>query len=229
MSGLSVTRCADEHTLRIPMLWMGAGIKAGSTLDFPGTQVDHAPTILGLAGIGTPNYMDGVSIVPLLVRKDTAEAQGQRLPGSVEEHLRRTAAPPKRIASYHTYYNQGPWFTGCDPGDPVAGSWCKRKAVAPYDRHRLDDWSNTWQGLFWSKGGQRCARAGPLACHSLSDLVGRHRYKYGEFDPYGKQSNFSRPYMRVLFDLNTGAPRGQRFALLAGGPDAWIARQTPSS
>ena len=128
------------------MLWMGPGIKAGSTLDFPGTQVDHAPTILGLAGIDTPNYMDGVSIVPLLVRRDTAEAQGQRLPGSVEEHLRRTAAPPKRVASYHTYYNQGPWFTGCDPGDPVAGSWCERKAVAPYDRHRLDDWSNTCRG-----------------------------------------------------------------------------------
>ena len=33
--------------------------------------------------------------------------------------LRRTTAPPKRIASYHTYYNQGPWFTGCDPGDPA--------------------------------------------------------------------------------------------------------------
>ena len=154
------------------MLWMGPGMKAGSTLDFPGTQVDHAPTILGLAGIDTPSYMDGVSIVPLLVRKDTAEAQGQRLPGSVEEHLRRTAAPPKRIASYHTYYNQGPWFTGCDPGDPVAGSWCERKAVAPYDRHRLDDWSNTWQGLFWSEGGQRSALAnssGSLASGPLPD------------------------------------------------------------
>ena len=37
-----------EHSLRIPMLFMGPGIAAGSSIDFLGTQVDLAPTILSM-------------------------------------------------------------------------------------------------------------------------------------------------------------------------------------
>merc|ERR1719445_514954 len=40
-----------EHSLRIPMVFMGPGIKPNSTLSFLGTQVDLAPSILGLADI----------------------------------------------------------------------------------------------------------------------------------------------------------------------------------
>ena len=55
-----------DHSLRIPMLFAGPGIKRGSQLDWLGTQVDLAPTILALAGIPTPSDMDGRSIVPLV-------------------------------------------------------------------------------------------------------------------------------------------------------------------
>eukprot|EP01047_Picozoa_sp_COSAG01_P087600 COSAG01_NODE_20228_length_964_cov_1.880925_1_plen_55_part_10 len=49
------------------MLFSGPGIKAGSRSDFLGTQVDLAPTMLGLAGIPKPSYMDGKSLVSLIV------------------------------------------------------------------------------------------------------------------------------------------------------------------
>eukprot|EP00663_Eupelagonemidae_sp_cell21sb_P002896 gene2896-3099_t len=71
-----------EHSLRIPMLFMGPGIRRNSTFDWLGTQVDLAPTILGLAGIDAPSYIDGKSFAPLLVNRETAAEQGERLPAS---------------------------------------------------------------------------------------------------------------------------------------------------
>ena len=166
-----------EHSLRIPMLFKGPGIARNSTFDFLGTQVDLAPTILGLAGIAAPPYMDGKDLVPLLVRADTAAAQREALPGSVRMHLSGAAGapPPQRTASYHVYYNQGPWETGC--GHEPPSNWCKPQ------RHPLDDWSNTWMGVHYRSPHDGAA------------------YKYAAFDPYGKQSNFSQPYMHLLFNL----------------------------
>ena len=144
-----------EHSLRIPQLFMGPGIKRGSKFDFLGTQVDLAPTWLGLAGLDTPEYMDGRSLVPLLVSEETAKAQGERLPGSVLHHLQRTSALTlvdpsdqtgktmisqkqrtlSRTATFHQFYNEGPF------GDRKGG-------------HPLDDWSNTWLALYYqSKDG----------------------------------------------------------------------------
>ena len=129
------------------------------------SQVDVAPTILGLAGLATPPHMDGRSVVPLLVSEQAAQEQGEVVPGSVRRHLTTTSTPPARLASFHSYYNQGPWDVS--------------------DRHRLDDWSNTWAGL-----------------HFVDPARG-HDLKYGVFDPWGKQNGFVRPYMRVLFNLTT--------------------------
>lgn len=148
-----------DHSLRIPQLFSGPGIAAGSKLDFRGTQVDIAPTILGLAGIATPATMDGRSIVALLVT-EPAEA-----PASVQHHLtaQEPGPAPVRAYSFHEYYNQGPWEVGT--------------------RHALDDWSNTYIGL-----------AGEFAGYPGV-------WKYAEYDPYGKQSNFSSVYLYELFDL----------------------------
>ena len=52
---------------RIHLLARGPGIKPGSTWSQPATQVDLAPTFLGLAGISKPVGMDGKSLVPLLI------------------------------------------------------------------------------------------------------------------------------------------------------------------
>lgn len=145
-----------EHSLRIPMLFMGPGIKANSTFSFLGTQVDLAPSILGLADINPPAAVDGKSVIPLLV-SPTAD-----IPASVKRHISKT---PQiiRESSFFTYYNQGPWEVGT--------------------RHPLDDWSNTYIGVRY--------------------LHKKDSWKYAEYDPYGKQTNFTKPYMYQLFDLNT--------------------------
>lgn len=90
-----------SHSLRIPMLVKGPGVPKGAELDFLGTNVDVAPTILGLAGLDTPGYMDGKSIVPLLV----TDLGDDSVPASVKRHL-STASKPARTSSFHEYYNQ---------------------------------------------------------------------------------------------------------------------------
>ena len=76
-----------EHSRRIPAVFAGPGIRVGSRFGFLGTNVDVAPTILGLAGIAPVDGTDGRSMVPLLVSADTAAAQGGMLPPSVAGHL----------------------------------------------------------------------------------------------------------------------------------------------
>ena len=94
-----------DHSLRIPMVIMGPGISPNTTNEFLGTQVDLAPTMLGLAGIATPPYMDGKSLVSLLVPPQNLDAAV--VPPSVREHALAIGAPPSRVASFHQYYNQG--------------------------------------------------------------------------------------------------------------------------
>lgn len=56
-----------EWDTKIHLLARGPGIKAGTVFSQPGTQVDIAPTLLGLAGVEVPQDMDGKSIVPFIV------------------------------------------------------------------------------------------------------------------------------------------------------------------
>merc|ERR1712038_502380 len=106
-----------EHSLRIPLLFMGPGIEANSTFSFLGTQVDLAPSIMGLADIDPLNVTDGKSVIPLLVSPSAS------VPASVKRHISKTPKH-KRESAFFTYYNQGPWEVG--------------------SRHPLDDWSNTY-------------------------------------------------------------------------------------
>eukprot|EP00038_Savillea_parva_P030217 m.76389 g.76389 ORF g.76389 m.76389 type:complete len:690 (-) comp9057_c0_seq1:74-2143(-) len=146
-----------DHSLRIPMLFVGPGIPAGVEVGYRGTNVDVGPTILGFAGAVPPAGMDGQNIAPLLITQpDLAPASTRRL-------LAQTALPPSRDASFHVYFNQGPWEVGTE--------------------HALDDWSNTYIGL-------------------SGYFPGYGTFKYGEYDPYGKQSNFTSVYLIELFDLN---------------------------
>jgi len=62
-----------EWDTKIHLLARGPGIKPGSSFSQPGTQVDIAPTLLGLAGVEVPENMDGRSVAPFLVdAQDTA-------------------------------------------------------------------------------------------------------------------------------------------------------------
>ena len=61
--------------------------------------------MLGFAGIQTPSYMDGKSIVPVIV-EPTLQSNAAAIPDSVLKHLHEAGAPPQRVASFHEYYNQ---------------------------------------------------------------------------------------------------------------------------
>lgn len=59
-------RIAYDNSMRIPMLIRyPKKIKAGTVINKMGLNIDLAPTILELAGVETPNYMQGTSMLRL--------------------------------------------------------------------------------------------------------------------------------------------------------------------
>jgi extracellular sulfatase Sulf len=56
-----------DTDLRVPLSWAGPGIKPGTILKTPSSNVDFLPTWLDLAGIPIPSVVDGKSLAPLLV------------------------------------------------------------------------------------------------------------------------------------------------------------------
>eukprot|EP00966_Prymnesium_polylepis_P295450 6822588-Prymnesium_polylepis.1 len=56
---------------RVHLLARGPGIPAGSTMAFPATMVDLAPTFLSIAGLPKPPTMDGRSLLPLFVADES--------------------------------------------------------------------------------------------------------------------------------------------------------------
>ncbi|MFM7184854.1 MAG: sulfatase [Planctomycetota bacterium] len=64
--GLYDKRFMYEPGLRVPLLARGPGIAAGTTPDSFVANIDLAPTILDLAGLPIPEWMQGRSVAPLL-------------------------------------------------------------------------------------------------------------------------------------------------------------------
>jgi N-acetylglucosamine-6-sulfatase len=81
---------------RIHLLARGPGIAADSTWSNPATQVDLAPTFLGIAGIAKPADMDGKSLLPLLI----PSTANQQLAASTLSHLNALQAGPAYAAQW---------------------------------------------------------------------------------------------------------------------------------
>eukprot|EP00927_Polykrikos_kofoidii_P050237 TRINITY_DN44158_c0_g1_i1.p1 TRINITY_DN44158_c0_g1~~TRINITY_DN44158_c0_g1_i1.p1 ORF type:complete len:545 (-),score=54.69 TRINITY_DN44158_c0_g1_i1:54-1688(-) len=124
-----------DHDLRIPMIFAGPGIKAGTKFDFPASNVDVGPTILGLAGIDSfslPSAMDGRSVAHLIV-----DATDPTVLPSTVRGLQRVAL-----------------------GDGVP-SWRQHHLVEYYSLGNVtrtghlvdDDTSNTYRALRFTSGG----------------------------------------------------------------------------
>lgn len=75
-----------DYDIRIHLLLRGPGIKPGSTFPFLGTNVDIAPTWLGLAGLSRPASMDGRSIAPLLI-----DGGDETVPKQTRSHVNQLA------------------------------------------------------------------------------------------------------------------------------------------
>jgi len=73
-----------EWDTRIHLLARGPGIPRGHKWAQAATQVDMAPTFLGLAGIDRPSQFDGRSLVPLLI-----PSRAEPLPASTAQYLNR--------------------------------------------------------------------------------------------------------------------------------------------
>eukprot|EP01062_Namystynia_karyoxenos_P013945 TRINITY_DN15006_c0_g1_i1.p1 TRINITY_DN15006_c0_g1~~TRINITY_DN15006_c0_g1_i1.p1 ORF type:complete len:577 (+),score=144.50 TRINITY_DN15006_c0_g1_i1:70-1731(+) len=115
-----------DHTTRIHLLVRGPGVAHGSSWGQLATNVDLAPTFLGLAGLDKPSSMDGKSLLPLLLSAEDTE-----LPPATAEHLsalgpRETYRDTWRDAVYIEYYDVGS-NVKCmpySPLDPVKGHGC---------------------------------------------------------------------------------------------------------
>ncbi|HEY7696880.1 MAG TPA: sulfatase [Vicinamibacteria bacterium] len=54
-----------QEVLRVPLLIRGPGVPAGRRVPTPVSLIDVVPTLLTLAGIGTPEGLDGLDLAPL--------------------------------------------------------------------------------------------------------------------------------------------------------------------
>lgn len=54
-----------EEDIRVPLVWRGPGIAAGSKSDALVVNVDLLPTFLELAGVAIPGFVEGRSLTPL--------------------------------------------------------------------------------------------------------------------------------------------------------------------
>lgn len=61
-----------EEDIRVPMVMRGPGVPKGARVDALVMNIDLAPTIAELAGVGTPDFVDGRSFLPLLGGSDPA-------------------------------------------------------------------------------------------------------------------------------------------------------------
>ena len=55
-----------EEDIRVPMVMRGPGVAQGAHLDAMALNIDLAPTFADMAGISTPDFVDGRSFLPLL-------------------------------------------------------------------------------------------------------------------------------------------------------------------
>lgn len=144
-----------ETDIRVPLLARGPGIKPGSVFPQLTANLDVTPTIIDLAGITPPNFMDGRSMLPWLVSKDVLVESRQLL-----------ATTPWRNQLLHeymavgTYYNDhsGIWNDGtaadrCGGNIPTGPSGkvtdCQEETgVGNGTCYFVDSkHSNSWRGL----------------------------------------------------------------------------------
>jgi N-acetylglucosamine-6-sulfatase len=148
-----------EWDTKIHLLARGPGIKPGSSFSMPGTQVDLAPTWLGLAGVKAPSTMDGRSIVPFLV---DSKQETQRLSDSTKEHLldlgdASTYASTWRKEVFIEYYYCN-WNTKCT-GKCPAGDYPNKDSNCADLENNADCWC-----------GQKGASTDPT-CYETEDLT----------------------------------------------------------
>jgi N-acetylglucosamine-6-sulfatase len=89
-------RTAYEEAARVPLAIRGHGVPAGQIVKQTALNIDFAPTIAELAGISTPDFVDGRSLTPLL--SDTPPATWRS--AFLLEHWNGGGGEPRQTPTY---------------------------------------------------------------------------------------------------------------------------------
>ncbi len=79
---------AYETDIRVPLIVRGPGVPHGASVDALAGNIDIAPTFAALAGVNTPSFVDGRSLVRLLHDPQSSDDRRQSF---LVEHWRETA------------------------------------------------------------------------------------------------------------------------------------------
>eukprot|EP00937_MAST-01D_sp_MAST-1D-sp2_P003799 g3799.t1 len=93
-----------ETDIHVPFLVRGPGVKANTTHDDIVGNVDLTPTLLSLAGVTPPPFMDGHSILPLLGLPNPEPAPGAR------PQRRQKGKAAWRTEFLNEYYSVGTYY-----------------------------------------------------------------------------------------------------------------------
>lgn len=154
--GLIDKRHAYEESMRVPMLcWAPSIVKPGTEIKEVIMNIDVAPSLLALAGIGKPAQMQGASFLPLLKREKVTWRDKM-----FYEYYWESAFPQTptifavRSDKYKFIYNHGVWDTNelydleNDPWEMnnlIKDTSCRKQGLSL--RKELFGWLEATQGL----------------------------------------------------------------------------------
>jgi len=165
-----------EWDTRIHLLARGPGIAPGSVLTAPGTQVDVAPTLLGLAGATIPGGVDGKSVLPFLLdvaNPGLLESTRQHLSSLGDLGAYRAGWRTEVFVEYYYCSYNYKCVVGCKGGDyPNTDSNCAN----------LANNSDCWCGNGPRVGGQNCYATEDEA----NNFIGIRRLGPGENELYAE-------------------------------------------
>ncbi|HZC83431.1 MAG TPA: sulfatase [Rubrobacter sp.] len=124
-----------EEDIRIPLIVRGPGVREGRTLHQMVLNNDLAPTIAELAGADVRSFVDGRSLVPLLLRGEPESLkEWPRRRFLIESVAERSGVP------------QPPFITESEvvpllTGDPLPGNWRRTSAASAQSS---EQWGRPW-------------------------------------------------------------------------------------
>jgi arylsulfatase A-like enzyme len=124
---------AYEEDIHVPLVVRGPGVPKGRTLEHMVLNNDLAPTFADLAGVKTPPFVDGRSLVPLLEDPPPPEKDWRKR-FVIESVAERGGSPEHPLIDESTF---APLLTG----DPLPGNW-RRTSVGSAKASR--EWGRPW-------------------------------------------------------------------------------------
>lgn len=128
-----------ETDVRVPLLIRGPDLNPGDIISYPTSNIDLAPSLLDLAGLPIPKYMDGNSLKDVLYSSKTNAVENY----SKVKGLNALSAQPLRRTILIEHSGEGMVSNpGCE-GLPLGLSGCNPNFACKCE----DSWNNTYACL----------------------------------------------------------------------------------